>query len=289
MSHIHPQAVVSPLAELGQNVLVGAFCVIEPHVQIGDDCRIGHHAVLKEGTTLGANNYVGECAVLGGFPQHVKMPERPGRLVVGSHNTIREYVTMHRALAEDQVTRVGDHNLLMIGAHVGHDCLVGSNAILTNNVLLGGHVQVEDRAFVSGGVAVHQFCRIGRLAMVGGLARIVQDVPPYVMVDGSTGMIVGLNSVGLRRNGYTSEQVAQLKKAYRMIYRQGLTFNEVLARLAAEFPAGPAAEFHRFLSGGKRGFIQERRTPPGATVRIHREPADDMADEDQEEATRKAG
>lgn len=277
MSHIHPQAIVSPHAELGQNVVVGAFCVIESNVTIGDHCRIMHHAVIKEGTTLGANNYVGESAVLGAVPQHVRMPEHPGRLVVGSNNTIREYVTMHRALLEDQVTTVGDNNLFMIGAHVAHDCTVGSDAVFTNNSLLGGHVVVEDRAFVSGAVAVHQFCRIGRLAMVGGLARVTQDVPPYVMVDGSSGMIVGLNSVGLRRNGYTPDEIAQLKKAYRIIYRQGLTFAEILTTLAAEFSEGPAAEFHRFLSGGKRGFIQERRTPPGATVRLHRGSTDEEA------------
>lgn len=278
MSQIHPQAAVSPRAEIGRNVAVGAFCVIEDRVVIGDDCRIGHHAVVKDGTTLGADNFVGEHAVLGGFPQHVHMPERPGKLIVGRGNTIRESVTMHRAMAEENATRIGDHNLFMCGAHVAHDCVVGNHVILTNNALLGGHVLVEDRAFISGAVAVHQFCRVGRLAMVGGLARVAQDVPPFVMVDGDTGMIVGLNTVGLRRAGHTADEIAQLKKAYRAIYRRGLTFNETLAALAAEFPTGPAAEFHRFLStGGKRGFLQERRTPPGATVRLHREPAAEAA------------
>jgi len=282
LSHIHPQALVSPHAEIGQDVVIGAFCVIEANVTIGDHCRIMHHAVIKEGTTLGANNYVGESAVLGALPQHVHMPERPGRLIVGNNNTIREYVTMHRALVEDKVTTVGDNNLFMVSAHVAHDCTVGSHAIFTNNSLLGGHVTVEDRAFVSGAVAVHQFCRIGRLAMVGGLARVTQDVPPFVMIDGATNMIVGLNSVGLRRNGYTPDEIAQLKKAYRIIYRQGLTFAEVLTTLAAEFSEGPAAEFHRFLStGGKRGFVQERRTPPGATVRLHRGSADEESTTNQ--------
>lgn len=280
MSQIHPQAFVSPQAELGQNVVVGAFCVIEPGVAIGDNCQIGHHAVIKAGTTLGSNNFVGENAVLGGLPQHVRMPERPGRLTIGSNNTIREYVTMHRALVEDRVTQIGDNNLFMVGAHIAHDCVVGSNLILTNNVLLGGHVLVEDRCFISGAVAVHQFCRVGRFAMVGGLARIVQDVPPYVTVDGGSSMIVGLNSVGLRRNGFTPDQISQLKKAYRVIYRQGLTFGEVLAELAANYSEGPAAEFHRFLTGGKRGFIQERRTPPGATVRLHREANEEEEIED---------
>jgi UDP-N-acetylglucosamine acyltransferase len=168
------------------------------------------------------------------------------------------------------VTRIGDNNLLMVGAHVAHDCTVGSNVILANNALLGGFVTVEDRAFVSGAVAVHQFCRVGRLAMIGGCARVVQDIPPYVMVDGRSGLIVGLNLVGLRRNGYSAADVAQLKAAYRVIYRQGLRWTDVLETLKAEFTEGPAALFHPFLSQGTRGFVQERRMPPTATLKLRR-------------------
>jgi UDP-N-acetylglucosamine acyltransferase len=218
--------------------------------------------------------------VLGGFPQHAKMPERVGGIVIGDGNTFREHCTVHRAMHEDAVTQIGDHNLLMAGAHVAHDCVIGSHTIFANNVLLAGHVTVQDRAFVSGAVGVHQFCRIGSLAMVGGHARVVRDVPPFVTVDGSSGYIVGLNLIGLRRAGFPSDQVAELKAAYRTVYRGGLAWNDLLECLRTRFTSGPAAEFHPFFSTGKRGFSQERRMPPGATLKIRRA--------DEEEASERA-
>ncbi len=147
--------------------------------------------------------------------------------------------------------------------------------ILANNVLLGGFVSIGERAFISGAVAVHQFCRIGTLAMVGGCARVVQDIPPFVTVDGHSGLIVGLNLVGLRRNGFSAGDVSQLKAAYRTIYRRGLRFSEVLATLERDYSSGPAAHFHPFLSQGTRGFVQERRMPPGATLKLRRATDDD--------------
>jgi UDP-N-acetylglucosamine acyltransferase len=271
----HPLAVVSPQAMLGHGVSVAPFCIIEPGVVIGDHCTLASRVVIKSGTRLGSHNTVAEGSVLGGLPQHTRMPERLGQLVIGSHNTIRENCTLHRALHEDAATVVGDNNFLMVGTHVAHDCRIGNNTIFANNVLLGGHVTVGDRAFVSGAVAVHQFCRIGGLAMVGGHARVVQDVPPYMMVDGNSGYIVGLNLVGLRRNGFVSEEVVELKQAYRLIYRGGLKWNEVLAELKRRYTSGPAAEFPKFLSEGTRGFVQERRMPPGATLKLRRATEDD--------------
>lgn len=268
--NIHPLAIVSPQASLGQGTTVGPFSIIEPDAVLGRNCTLASRVVIKSGTTLGDNNTIYEGAVLGGLPQHLRMPERPGRLEIGSHNTIRENVTVHRGLAEDAVTRIGNSNLLMVGMHVAHDCTIGDNVVFANNVLLGGFVHVGDRAFLSGAVAVHQFCRVGRLAMVGGCARVVQDVPPYVMIDGHSGLIVGLNLVGLRRNGYGPEDVAQLKAAYRAIYRRGLRWVEVLEALKQEFPTGPAADYYSFLSQGTRGFVQERRMPPGATLKLRR-------------------
>jgi UDP-N-acetylglucosamine acyltransferase len=266
--NIHPLAIVSPEAQIGKHVTIGPFAVIESDVVIGEGCRIAAHAVIKDGTTLGAHNEIGEAAILGGHPQHLKKPEQLGRLVIGTHNVIREHATLHRAMKPDAATVVGDHNMLMAGAHVAHDCCVGNRIVLANNALLAGHVTVEDAAFLSGAVGVHQFCRIGSLAMVGGLARVVQDVPPYVLIDGISGCVVGLNLVGLRRNGYTTEQVAELKRAYRLIYRRGMKWTEILDELKSEFTAGPAAAYHAFLSTGKRGFVQERRLPPGATIKL---------------------
>ena len=269
---IHPLAAVSPYALVGDNVRIGPFTVVEPGVVIGDNCSLASRVTVRSGTTLGRGNQVYEGTVLGGMPQHLHMPEFPGRLVIGDGNVIREHVTIHRAMEADKATVIGSFCLLMVGSHVAHDCTLGDNVILTNNSLLGGHVTVADRAYISGGVAVHQFCRVGRLAMVGGLARVTRDVPPFVTLDGGTGMVVGLNRVGLRRAGLTLEEMQQLKAAYRVIYRSGLAWDEMLATLEREFSDGPAAEFAPFFLGGhQRGFVQERRTPPGATVRIVRD------------------
>ena len=268
---IHPLALVDPRAEIGRNVTIGPFCVVEPLVVIEDDCELAANVVVKNGTHLGRANQVAEGSVLGGLPQHSRVPQHPGGLVVGDNNTIREHCTLHRALHEGSSTVVGDHNLLMAGTHVAHDCRVGSQTIIANNTLLAGHVVVEDSAFVSGAVAVHQFCRIGRLAMIGGHARVVQDVPPFMTVDGITGCIVGLNLVGLRRNGYSSDDVTRLKSAYRVIYRSGLPWREVLATLKREFTTGAAAAYWPFLTQGTRGFVQERRMPPNATLKLRRD------------------
>lgn len=263
-------AVVSPQAQLGRDVEIGPFCVIEPDVTIDDGNVLESSVVVKSGTTMGANNHVFEGVILGGPPQHVHIPENPGRLVIGSGNTIREFVTVHRALDEEEATVLGDNNLFMAYSHVAHDCRVGNNTIFTNSAALAGHVTVEDRVYVSSGVGIHQFCRIGNLAMLGGHARITKDVPPFVTIDGGTGYVVGLNVIGLRRAGYSSEDIKQLKAAYRIIYRSNLSWNEVLRQLQSEFQDGPAARFYQFLSTTTRGIVPERRLPPGATIKLSR-------------------
>jgi UDP-N-acetylglucosamine acyltransferase len=280
VAQIHPTAVVDSQAELGQGVVIGPFCVVEAGAIIGDGCRLEARAVVKGRTTLGQNNEIGEGAVLGGKGQHVVAVEPGGKLVLGDGNRIRENVTIHRGYASDATTTLGNNCYLMVGAHIGHDCRVGNNCILVNGSMLGGHCHMEDRAYLSGNSAVHQFCRIGRLAMIGGLAKITQDVPPFVMVEGAgLAQIVGLNKVGLRRNGYTHDDIQQLKEAYRIIYRQGLRWSEVLAILKSEFSTGPAAAFHEFLKAGKRGFVQERRISRKATLKIV-DPAMDEVESD---------
>ena len=272
---IHPLAVVSPSAQIGPGVTIGPFCVIEPSVTIGADCILENRVVIKTGVTLGQRNRIFEGAVLGGLPQHVHIPERPGKLIIGSGNTIRENVTIHRALDENRTTVIGDNCLLMVNAHVAHDCIIGNNVILTNNVMLAGHITVGDRAYLSGGAAAHQFCRIGALAMVGGQAHLSQDVPPYVTVDGLSSLVVGLNQIGLRRAGYDPAKIQQLKAAYRVIYRSGLMWKEILEVLRMEFAYGPAALFYEFLSTTKRGIISERRMPPNATLKIRPKEAEE--------------
>lgn len=269
--NIHPSAIISPKAKIGLNVTIGPLCVVEDDVTIGDDCSLASHAVVKNGTTLGSGNLVFESAVLGGYPQHTNMPENTGTVRIGSGNTIRENVTIHRALSSDKDTFVGDNNLLMINTHIAHDCVIGNNIIITNNAMLGGHVVVEDRAFISGAVAVHQFCRVGSMAMVGGQAHITKDVPPFVTVDGLSSLVVGLNTIGLRRSGSRASDIRILKDAYRVIYRNGLSWNEMLDRLQKEFSDSPAAHFHVALSMTTRGILSERRLPPGATLKLHRE------------------
>jgi UDP-N-acetylglucosamine acyltransferase len=269
VAQIHATAIVDPRAELGQGVIVGPWCLVEADTVIGDGCRLEARVVVKSRTTLGSNNEIGEGAVIGGTAQHVQVHNPGGTLTIGSHNRIRENVTIHRGWNNDGATTLGDHNMLMVGSHVGHDCRVGNNCILVNHVLLGGHVQLEDRAYLGGASAVHQFCRIGRLAMIAGLAKITQDAPPFVMVEGSTSsQVIGLNKVGIRRNGYTPEQIVQLKEAYRLIYREGRRWSEVLAILKSDYSSGPAAAFHEFFKTGKRGFVQERRISRRATLKI---------------------
>jgi len=273
---IHPAAVVSPQAVIHHNVEIGPFAIVEAGAVIGQGCKLAGRAPVKAHTVLGRDTTVCEGAVIGGMPQHINPPANPGRVVVGERCMIREHVTIHRAMNCDGETRLGSDCLLMVGSHVAHDCTVGNRVILTNDVLLGGHVKVGDRAVVGGAAAVHQHCRIGRLAMIGGRARVVQDVPPFVLTDGETALIVGLNRIGLRRAGLTAEEIMQLKAAFRLIYRQDLTFDEMIAAVEREFPAGPANEFAEFFRGSKRGFVQGRRAAARqATLRLHGEQDDD--------------
>jgi len=286
---IHTLATIAKTATIGARVQIGPFCVVESDVTIGAGCILENGAVIKSGTTLGADNHVFEGAVLGGHPQHSHMPENPGRLVIGDGNTIRENVTIHRAMESDSATIVGNHNLLMVNAHVAHDCFLGNHTIVTNNALLAGHVTVEDRAYLSGAAAVHQFCRVGTLAMVGGQSHATRDVPPFVTVDGLSSLVVGLNQIGLRRAGFDQQQIRQLKDAYRVVYRSGLLWKEMLARLQSEFPDGPAARFYEFLSTTTRGIIPERRMPPGATLKLRRESESDHESDHESAAQAKAG
>ena len=265
---VHSSAIVSSSAQIGSDVQIGPFCVVESGAVIGNGCILDGRVTVKQGTTLGTNNRVSEGAILGGLPQHVHVPENPGRVAIGSNNVIRENVTIHRALVPDHTTAIGDNCLLMVGAHVAHDCHIGNNVIITNNAMLAGHVLVGDRAYISGAAGVHQFCRVGSYAMVGGQAHMVQDVPPYVTVDGLSSLVVGLNKVGLRRSGFTQAAIQELMAAYRVIYRSGRRWVDVLEQLRTQFPVGPASLFYEFLSTTARGIVSERRAPPGATIKL---------------------
>ncbi|WP_158261012.1 MULTISPECIES: acyl-ACP--UDP-N-acetylglucosamine O-acyltransferase [Pirellulaceae] len=289
MTQIHPSAIVHPSAEIGENVTIGPFCVVEENTKVGDGCQLNSFVSIKQGTRLGANNKVHEHAVIGGPPQHLRAGSDLGDVIIGTGNVIREFTTIHRGLAPGKDTVIGDNNLLMVQAHVGHDTIIGNNTIITNNVMLGGHVVIEDRAYVSGAVAVHQFCRIGRNAMVGGQAHVVQDVAPYVTVDGCSSLVVGLNIIGLKRSGFSPEQLSELKRAYRIIFRSNLTNREALERVRREFPMSPAVHFADFLAESERGFIQARSRGRGVDVSRPQLRVLSNGEDNTSDASRRAG
>lgn len=237
---IHPSAIISPEAELGADVSVGPYSVIGAGVRVGAGSVIASHVVVKGPTTLGENNRIFQFASIGDEPQDKKYRGEVTRLEIGNGNTIREYCTINRGTAQaGGVTRVGDDNWLMSYTHIAHDCQVGSHVIMSNNATLAGHVHVEDHAILSGFCAVHQFCRIGAHSFVGGLCGITRDVLPFMMVAGIPPEPRGVNQEGLKRRGFTPEQIRNIKEAYRILYRTGLRLAEAreqLAELAATQP-----------------------------------------------------
>ncbi len=254
--NIHPTSIVSPDAKLGAGVSVGPYAVIEEYTEIGEGSDIRAHAVIKRFTTLGPASTVYEGAVLGGEPQDVAFVDCRSYLSIGSNNRIREGVTMHRGTQPESVTTVGTNCFIMANAHVAHNCRLGDGVIIANNVALAGHVDIQDQVFISGGVVVHQFCRIGRLAMIGGNSKIVQDCLPFVVTDGVPGRARGLNVVGLRRAGFKSTGIALLKEGYRRLLRSGLSLEDALGSLK-ELDDPLVAELIDFARNSSRGFCHE--------------------------------
>lgn len=256
---IHPTAIVSPRARIAQDARIGPYAVVEDDVVVGEGCEIAAHAVIKRFTQLGRDNRIYEHAVLGGEPQDVKFRNEETRLVIGDRNLIREYVTIHRASGEGETTLVGSRNFLMIGVHIAHNCVVGDDNILANGAALAGHITVEDHVFLSNNVGCHQFVRLGRYAMVGGKSKIVQDVLPFFTTDGNPPRVRGLNAVGLRRAGFSSEARQALKAAYQLLFRSGLPLADALNEMAR---LGDTHVNHLidFIRNSPRGFTRERKT-----------------------------
>jgi UDP-N-acetylglucosamine acyltransferase len=255
---VHNTAIVSPDARLGRDVVVGPCAVIEERTVIGDGCEIRAHAVVKRFTTLGSGNRVHEGAVLGGEPQDVSFKEAETAVVVGDRNVIREGVTINRSTKRGGATVVGSDCFLMAYVHVAHDNRIGDHVVVANNVMLAGHVEVGDRAFLGGGGGIHQFCRVGRLAMIGGNAGATQDCLPFVITDGHPARARGLNVVGLRRAGVASSQLRTLKEAYRLLLRAGLHLDPALERMTAlQDPL--VDEMIAFVRASKRGFAHAYR------------------------------
>jgi len=259
---VHPTAIIGSQAALGSHVQVGPYAVIEDEVVIGAGCEIGAHAVIKKFTSLGARNRVFEHAVLGGEPQDVKFKGESSRLVIGDDNLIREFCTLHRACGEGEVTSIGSRNFLMVGVHIAHNCVVGDENVLANDVALAGHILIEDHVFLSNNVGAHQFVRFGRHAMVGGKSKIVQDVLPFFITDGNPARVRGVNSVGLRRAGFSTETRQALKEAYRQLFRSDLRLDAALNRLE-QIPDENVTHLVNFIRESKRGFTRTARRRDG--------------------------
>ena len=229
MPEIHPSAIVSERARLAEDVIVGPFTIIDAGVEIGPGCEIGAHVWITGQTEMGANNKVGYGTIIGADPQDASFdPETESNVLIGDHNRIREYVTIHRSASEDRSTAVGDFNFLMTGVHLAHDVRMGSQNVLANNVLLAGHVKMGDHVFLGGGSAFHQFIHIGEYSIVQGNAVVSRDVPPYCMAHGRN-ELAGLNVIGLRRGGFTPSERADIKRAYHLLFRSGGNIAEALA------------------------------------------------------------
>jgi UDP-N-acetylglucosamine acyltransferase len=255
---IDPRAIVAPDAVIGEGVDIGAYTIIGPGVQIGAGTWIGPHAVINGPTTLGRDNKVFQFASIGDAPQDKKYAGEPTRLEAGDRNVFREFCSINRGTAGGRsVTRIADDCLFMAYSHVGHDCIVGSHCVMSNCTALAGHVELGDWVILSGYAAIHQFCKIGAHAFLANNAAVTRDVPPYLLVAGSPAEPKGINSEGLKRRGFDAAQIANIKNAYRLLYRSGLKLAEATAQLQALAAAEPElAPFADFLSNSERSIIR---------------------------------
>ncbi|MCZ7591352.1 MAG: acyl-ACP--UDP-N-acetylglucosamine O-acyltransferase [Kiritimatiellae bacterium] len=257
MPEIHPTAVVSSEAELGENVVIGPFCSVGPQVTLGDGARLVSHVVVDGFTKLGAGCTIFPFASVGLQTQDLKYAGgRPG-VIIGDHTTLRESVTVNAATADGDFTRIGSHCHIMAYAHIAHDCIVGDRVIIANVGTLAGHVILEDRVILGGLSAVHQFTRLGRNCIVGGCAKVVQDVPPFMMADGNPLRVPGLNAVGLSRAGVSEDSQKALKQAHRLLYRSDLGTRDACARIESEVPqTAEVQHLLQFIRSSERGIVK---------------------------------
>jgi UDP-N-acetylglucosamine acyltransferase len=249
---IHPTAMVHPEARLAASVRVGPYAVIDAGVELGPECVVGPHVYLTGLTVIGAGNRFHAGAVIGDAPQDLKYKDEPTRLRIGDHNVFREHATVHRSTRPEAETVIGSNNFIMANAHIAHNCVVGHHVILANGALLGGHAVVQDRAFISGNCLVHQFARVGTLALMQGGSAISQDLPPFTIATRDN-EICGLNLVGLRRAGFTAEQRLELKRLYRALFRSGQNFRAALETARTAFDSPAARLMLDFVAAARRG------------------------------------
>lgn len=251
---IHPTAVIHPGAQIGSGCEIGPYCVIGEHVTLGDQCRLHSHVVIDGHTKLGGGNEIFPFACIGLKTQDLKWKGGVTRTEIGDHNTFREYVTIHSATSDGEVTTVGSHNHILAYCHLAHNVTLGSHVIMSNVATLAGHVTVEDRAVIGGLAAVHQFCRIGKFAMIGGCSKVVQDVPPFMIADGNPAETRTVNKVGMERHGISEEAQNALKSAYKILFRAGLSIPNALIKIEAELPSLPEiVHLVQFVRASERG------------------------------------
>jgi len=255
---IHPTAIVHPRAHLGAGVTIGPYSIIEEHVEIGEGTQVGPHVVIKGHTRIGRNNHIYQFCSLGEVPQDKKYAGEPTRLEIGDGNTIREFCSFNVGTAQDVgVTRLGDDNWIMAYVHIAHDCQVGNHTIFANNATLAGHVLVGDHAILGGFTGVHQFCRVGAHSFCGVGTVLVQDLPPFVVCDGNKAKPHGINSEGLKRRGFSAEGIAAIKRAYKTLFRQELSFDEARTQITEAVKLAPELQLLvDFLAQPGRGIIR---------------------------------
>ena len=258
MIRIHETALVDPRAEIDSDVEVGPYSIVGGCVRIGKGARIKSHVVIEGRTTLGEGNVIFQFATVGSVPQDLKYKGEPSELIIGNHNTIREFVSINPGTAGGgMVTRVGDHNLLMMYCHIAHDCILGSHNIIANGATLGGHVVIEDYVIVGGLVGIHQFTKVGRGAILGAGSMVSKDVPPYCNATGDRARLHGLNLEGLRRRGVKKEKIDALKRAYRIMFRSRLKTKDAIAEVRQELSGFAEAEqLVTFVENSQRGLCR---------------------------------
>ncbi|MBR4682989.1 MAG: acyl-ACP--UDP-N-acetylglucosamine O-acyltransferase [Elusimicrobiaceae bacterium] len=259
MTNIHPTAIIDPSAKIDPSTVVGPYTIIGQDVVIGKNNKIGPYCVI-ENTTMGDGNELIASAFIGVKPQDLSYKDEHTRVVLGNGNKIRECVTIHRSTKVDVPTTVGNNCLLMANSHVAHDCHLGNNIIMANSTAVAGHVTIEDRAVISGLIGIHQFSRIGTMAMLSGGSMVHQDIPPYCMSQGARARLVGINLVGLRRNGLSKETILAIKRAYKTLFRSGLLLKEAIAQIEAEKPCPEVQHLLDFCKNSARGIVAAKRS-----------------------------
>jgi UDP-N-acetylglucosamine acyltransferase len=251
---IHSSAIIHPKARVGEGCEIGPYCVIGEHVELGAGCKLHSHVVIDGHTKLGARNEVFPFASIGLKTQDLKWNGGVTRTEIGDDNTFRECVTIHSATGDGEVTTVGSKNHILAYSHIAHNVTLGNHVIMSNVATLAGHVMVEDYAIVGGLAAVHQFCRIGKMSIIGGCSKVVQDVPPFMLADGNPAETRTINKVGLERNGISEEAVAALRAAYKILFREGLTISNALVKIESELPKVPEIlHLIQFVKTSERG------------------------------------